>query len=98
MTSVNELNGYQRGLEEGRRQGEAISNTKCKKVATAMRWADIITAFSLGVIFTAIMLTTSDACAQTATTSLTVTASVPCNPVNCPVIPKWYSVSEMLGV
>jgi len=89
MSSVNEVNAYQRGLAEGRRQGEAVMRTagstakEAYKLGKFTHWAKILIAFVIGFL----VAIATDAHAQaTAETSVTVviTAEVACNPENCP--------------
>jgi hypothetical protein len=90
MTSVNELNAYNRGKREGYDIGHTAGTTETYRQAMSLRWMKIAIAILIG--FALGMAT--EAHAQTATTSLTVvipvqvTAEVACNPTNCPELPQ----------
>ena len=90
MTSVNELNAYNRGKREGYDIGYNSAMEYARREGTALRWWKLIIAGLIGFMLGA----GATANAQTATTTLEVvipvqiTAEVPCNPVNCPEIPQ----------
>lgn len=88
MTSVNEVNAYNRGKREGYDIGVANTIERAKKEGLELRWMKLLIAGAIGFALAVAI----EAHAETAQTSVTVvipvqvTAEVACNPTNCPEI------------
>lgn len=87
MTSVNELNAYNRGRQEGYKIGAQDTLERARREGTSLRWWKLIIAGLIGFLLAVGMEAHAQATAQTSVT-VVISAEVPCNPTNCPEIPE----------